>query len=165
MGRLLAAIGYQESHWNPEATSETNVRGMMMLTEETARRLQVADRLDARESIVAGANYLATLKRALPRRIAEPDRTWLALAAFNVGIAHLEDARVLAAKRKLNPDAWCDVKTTLPLLAQAGVADATRYGFARGGQAVIFVETVRAYHDVLLRLEKPYYGSRLRAGL
>jgi membrane-bound lytic murein transglycosylase F len=156
--RLLAAIAYQESHWDPLAISETNVRGMMMLTEETAKRLRVSDRLDARQSIMAGARYVAELKRFLPKRIPEPDRTWIALAAFNVGVAHLEDARVLAVKRKLNPDAWSDLKKTLPLLAQPGVAETTKYGFARGGQAVVFVETVRAYYDVLLRLEKPYFS-------
>jgi membrane-bound lytic murein transglycosylase F len=161
--RLLAAIAYQESHWNPSATSATNVRGMMMLTEETAKRMRVADRLDARQSIVAGARYLADLKRTLPQRIREPDRTWLALAAFNIGVGHLEDARVLAARRGLNPDAWSDLKKTLPLLAQPDTAEQTKYGVARGGQAVVFVETVRAYYDVLLRLEEPYYGARLRA--
>ena len=161
--RLIAAIAYQESHWDPQATSETNVRGMMMLTEDTAKRLRVRDRLDARQSIGAGARYLAELKRSLPARIAEPDRTWIALAAFNIGIGHLEDARVLAVRRKLNPDSWSDIKKTLPLLAQADLADDTRFGVARGGQAVVFVETVRAYYDVLLRLEKPYYGARLQA--
>lgn len=162
--RLLAAIAYQESRWDPQATSETNVRGIMMLTEDTAaKRLRVRDRLDARQSIVAGARYLADLKRSLPARIAEPDRTWIALAAFNIGIGHLEDARVLAARRKLNPDSWSDIKKTLPLLAQADLADDTKFGMARGGQAVVFVETVRAYYDVLLRLAAPYYGARLQA--
>ena len=161
--RLIAAIAYQESHWDPQATSETNVRGMMMLTEDTAKRLRVRDRLDARQSIGAGARYLAELKRSLPARIAEPDRTWIALAAFNIGIGHLEDARVLAVRRKLNPDSWSDIKKTLPLLAQADLADDTRFGVARGGQAVVFVETVRAYYDVLLRFEKPYLGARLQA--
>jgi membrane-bound lytic murein transglycosylase F len=160
--RLIAAIAYQESHWNPGATSETNVRGMMMLTEETARRMRVVDRLDPRQSIIAGARYLADLKHALPERIREPDRTWIALAGFNIGIGHLEDARVLAAKRKLNPDSWSDLKKTLPLLAQPDAADGTKYGLARGGGAVVFVETVRAYYDVLLRLQAPYYGIRLK---
>jgi membrane-bound lytic murein transglycosylase F len=161
--RLVAAIAYQESHWDPQATSATNVRGMMMLTEDTARRLRVVDRLDARQSIVAGARYLADLKRSLPPRITEPDRTWIALAAFNIGIGHLEDARVLAARQKLSPDSWSDLKKTLPLLAQTDLADHTKYGAARGGQAVVFVETVRAYYDVLLRLQKPYYGAQLQA--
>jgi membrane-bound lytic murein transglycosylase F len=160
--RLVAAIAYQESHWDPAAASATNVRGMMMLTEETAKRMRVEDRLDARQSIIGGARYMADLKRSLPGRIREPDRTWLALAAFNIGIGHLEDARVLAARRKLNPDSWSDLKKTLPVLAQPDSVDATKFGFARGGQAVVFVETVRAYYDVLLRLQNPYYGIRLK---
>ena len=161
--RLIAAVAYQESHWDPQATSETNVRGMMMLTEDTAKRLRVADRLDARQSIVAGARYLAELKKSLPQHITEPDRTWIALAGFNIGLGHLEDARVLAQRQKLNPDSWSDLKKTLPLLAQTDLADHTKYGAARGGQAVVFVETVRAYYDVLLRLTKPYYGVQLQA--
>ena len=159
--RLLAAIAYRESRWDPAATSATNVRGMMMLTEETAKRMRISDRLDARESILAGSRYLAALRRALPQRIRDPDRTWLALAAFNIGLGHLEDARVLAARRGLNPDSWSDLKKTLPLLVQEDWG--AKYGVARGGQAVVFVETVRAYYDVLLRLQEPYYGARLRA--
>ena len=83
--RLLAALGFQESHWNPLATSPTGVRGLMMLTSETADRLGVSDRLDPRQNIIAGARYLKILKDTLPERIAEPDRTWLALASYNVG--------------------------------------------------------------------------------
>ena len=154
--RLLAALAYQESHWDPLATSPTNVRGMMMLTEETAQRMNVLDRLDPKESILAGAKYLVQLKRMLPERILEPDRTWLALAAYNIGYGHLEDARVLAQRRKLNPDAWADVKKTLPLLARAELANTVKHGFARGGAPVIFVENVRAYYDILIRLEAPH---------
>src|SRR5206468_4183940 len=103
---------------DPFATSETGVRGLMQLTEETARQLRVADRLDARASIGAAGRYLQALKAKLPARIGEPDRTWLALAAFNIGVAHLEDARVLAQRQKLNPDLWSDVRKALPLLVQ-----------------------------------------------
>ena len=115
--RLLAAIAYQESQWDPIATSETGVRGFMQITEDTATHLGVTDRLDPTAAILAAARYLRDLKDKLPARIAEPDRTWLALAAFNIGLAHLEDARVLAQKQKLNPDLWSDVKKALPLLA------------------------------------------------
>jgi peptidoglycan lytic transglycosylase F len=160
--RLLAALAYQESQWDPFATSETGVRGFMQLTEETARRLRVADRLDARESTHAAARYLQDLKAKLPARIVEPDRTWLALAAFNIGVAHLEDARILAQKQKLNPDMWSDVKKTLPLLAQPEYYESAKYGYARGGMPVAFVDRVRAYYDILLRTE-PAYKPRLRA--
>jgi membrane-bound lytic murein transglycosylase F len=151
--RLIAAIGYQESHWDPLATSPTGVRGLMMLTEDTADRLQVKDRLDARESILGGARYLGLLADALPPRIREPDRTWLALAAYNLGIGHLEDARILAQRKGLSPDAWQDVKLALPGLADPATYQQLKHGFARGHEAMQFVDNVRNYQDILARIE------------
>jgi len=154
--RLLAAVAYQESQWDPVATSETGVRGLMQLTEDTARVLGVQDRLDPKAAALGAARYLRLLKDKLPARITEPDRTWLALAAFNIGIAHLEDARVLAQRQKLNPDLWSDVRKTLPLLAQQDYFLQAKYGYARGGMPVAFVDRVRAYYDVLLKTEAAY---------
>ncbi|HVO87651.1 MAG TPA: membrane-bound lytic murein transglycosylase MltF [Casimicrobiaceae bacterium] len=160
--RLIAAIAYQESQWDPLATSETGVKGLMQLTEDTARRLGLEDRLDARLSVLAAARYLRDIKSKLPARIAEPDRTWLALAAFNIGIGHLEDARILAQKQKLNPDLWSDVRIALPLLADPDYYQQAKNGYARGGMPVAFVDRVRGYYDILLRAE-PSYQPRLRA--
>jgi len=154
--RLLAALSYQESHWDTFNTSPTNVRGLMMLTEDTADRMGVTNRLDPKQSIMAGARYLSLLKDELPARIAEPDRTYLALAAYNVGLAHVEDARILAQKMKLNPDAWADVKKTLPLLNQYEHYASLKYGFARGGAAVIFVESIRTYYKILEKHEEKH---------
>jgi membrane-bound lytic murein transglycosylase F len=159
--RLLAAIAYQESQWEPLATSETGVRGFMQLTEETARHLGVPDRLDPRSSVLGAARYLRDLKSRLPARIAEPDRTWLALAAFNIGLGHLEDARVLAQRQKLNPDLWQDVRQALPLLAMPEHYMASKLGYARGGMPVAFVDRVRSYYDILLRHETAH-APRLR---
>ena len=169
--QLLAAVGYQESHWNPLATSPTNVRGMMMLTEDTADRMKVTNRLDARQSIMAGGHYLQILKEQLPLRIDEPDRTWLALAAYNQGSGHLEDARILAKQSGLNPDVWADVKKVMPLLSQPNYYEQLKHGRARGGEAVIFVETVRLHHDILKQMNtrempqlrlKSYFSSGFR---
>lgn len=151
--RLLAAVGYQESKWDPLATSPTNVRGLMMLTEDTADRMGVTDRLDPWQSIRGGSRYLQMLRDSLPERIPEPDRTWMALAAYNVGVGHLEDARVLAARQGLNPDSWVDLKKTLPLLAKPQHYETVRHGFARGGEAVILTENIRTYYDILLRYQ------------
>jgi len=151
--RLVAAIGYQESHWDPKATSPTGVRGLMMLTEDTADRLQIKDRLDARDSIVGGARYFALLKEQLPPRIDEPDRTWLALAAYNVGIGHLEDARVLAQRANLNPDKWQDVRQVIAKLAEPESFQSLKHGYARGGEAMQLVDNIRNYYDVLSRIE------------
>ncbi len=151
--RLLAALAYQESQWNPLATSYTNVRGMMMLTEDTADQMNVGNRLDARESILAGAKYLLQLKEQLPDRIPEPDRTWMGLAAYNQGSSHLEDARILASRAGMNPDSWSDVKKWLPLLSHPNYYKKLKHGYARGGEAVILVESTRSYYDILKRLE------------
>jgi membrane-bound lytic murein transglycosylase F len=154
--RLLAAIGYQESQWDPYATSPTGVRGLMMLTGETADRMGVNDRLNARQSILGGARYLALLKETLPTRIPEPDRTWLALAAYNQGQGHLEDARRIAQARGGRPDSWADVKEALPYLSRGSYAKAMKYGYARGAEALVFAENIRNYYDILLRLESEY---------
>jgi membrane-bound lytic murein transglycosylase F len=149
--RLIAAVAYQESQWDPSATSETGVRGFMQITEETASYLRIADRLDPHASTIGASRYLAELKAKLPARIAEPDRTWLALAAFNIGAGHLEDARVLAQRQKGNPDLWADVRKALPLLALPEHYELAKNGYARGGMPVVFVDRVRAYYDILLR--------------
>lgn len=154
--RLIAAIGYQESHWDPYATSPTGVRGLMMMTTDTADSMGVDDRLDARQSILGGAKYLALLLDQMPLKIVEPDRTWMALAAYNQGQGHVEDARVLAQRKNLNPAAWCDIKQTMPLLASSSFHPSVKHGFCRGGEAVIFVENVRTYYDILVKYEKPY---------
>lgn len=154
--RLIAALAYQESHWNREAISSTNVRGIMMLTEETAERMNVTDRLDPRQSILAGARYLSILKETLPSRILEPDRTWIALAAYNQGYGHIEDARILAQSMKLSPDNWVDIKKSLPLLSNSKYFKKLKYGYARGGEAVHLAESVRAYYGILMKYEAPY---------
>jgi membrane-bound lytic murein transglycosylase F len=154
--RLLAALAFQESHWNPLATSPTGVRGLMMLTSETADRLGVTDRLDPHQNILAGARYLKILMDTLPDRITEPDRTWFALASYNVGYGHLEDARVLTQRHGLNADLWVDVKKTLPLLTRSDFYITVKRGFARGGEAVVLTENIRNYFSILLRYEKPY---------
>jgi membrane-bound lytic murein transglycosylase F len=151
--RLLAALSYQESQWDPLATSYTNVRGMMMLTGDTADQMKVKNRLNPRESILAGAKYLLLLKDRLPDRIREPDRTWLALAAYNQGYSHLQDARILTQRARQNPDSWADVKKWMPLLNRPKYYKTLKHGYARGGEAVILVESIRSYYDMLKRLE------------
>ena len=147
--RLIAAIGYQESHWRADAISPTGVRGLMMLTIDTARHIGVEDRIDARQSIFGGARYYALVRAKIPERIPDPDRTWLALAAYNVGFGHLEDARILAQMQGRNPDSWQDVRAFLPLLAQEYWYTQTKHGYARGWEPVRYVDNIRAYLDIL----------------
>jgi len=149
--RLLAALSYQESHWDPQAVSVTGVRGLMMLTQATAGELGV-DRLDPAESIEGGARYLRSMRDRLPEHIEEPVRSWFALAAYNVGLGHLEDARRLAANRDRNQDNWTDVKEHLRLLSDPAWYSKTRHGYARGWEPVAHVTKVRAYYDLLVRI-------------
>jgi len=151
--RLLAAIGYQESHWDPEAASPTGVRGLMMLTSGTARQLGLDDRLDPHQSIEGGARYFLRVRGKIPKRIPEPDRTWMALAAYNMGWGHLEDARVLTERQGADPDRWVDVERRLPLLTQERWHRQTRYGYARGYEAQRYVRNVRNYYDILVWLD------------
>lgn len=148
--RLLAAMGYQESHWNPRAVSPTGVRGIMMLTRDTAKRLKIKNRRDPKQSIEGGARYIAELLTRIPERIPEPDRTWLAIAAYNVGLGHLEDARVITESRGGNPDLWKDVRENLPLLARKKWYRKTKHGYARGREPVRYVENIRSYYDLLV---------------
>nr|WP_261977562.1 membrane-bound lytic murein transglycosylase MltF [Marinobacter sp. F3R11] len=153
--RLLAAIGYQESHWRPNAVSPTGVRGLMMLTRNTADYIGINNRLDADESIEGGAKYFRMVHERIPEHIAEPDRTWFALASYNVGFGHLEDARRLTESAGKNPDRWMDVKEFLPLLSQKEWYKKTRFGYARGHEPVLYVQNIRRYYDVLARMTKP----------
>jgi len=161
--RWLAALAYQESKWDPLATSWTKVRGIMMLTEDTAQAMGVSNRLDPRQSIVAGARYLAQIMEALPAGVTGEDRIMMALAAYNLGEGHLRAGRRMAAAMKLDADTWSGVKRALPELARPDVAARLISGPARGGEAVILVENVRGYYEVLAAAERE--GGVRRGGL
>ena len=149
---LLAAQAYQESHWEPEATSPTGVRGIMMLTQPTAASLGIEDRLDAAASILGGARYLNQRLERIPPHVSAQDRLWMALAAYNIGQNHLRDARMLAVMLGENPNTWVGVKESLPRLSQRRYHQQLPAGYGRGLQAVIYVERIRNYHDLLLEL-------------
>jgi len=151
---LLAAVGYQESHWKPRATSPTGVRGIMMLTLPTARQLGVANRLDPAQSIAGGARYLRRMIDRIPATVEHPDRVWMALAAYNIGYQHLMDARVLTRRQGGDPDRWGDVKERLPLLSRRNHYTTLDHGYARGWMAVRYVENIRIYHSILTWLDQ-----------
>ncbi len=151
---LLASIAYQESHWKEHAVSPTGVKGIMMLTEGAATEVGVNDRTDPHQSIIGGAKYLQIMMDKIPERIPPPDRLWFALAAYNIGYGHLEDARILTQKGGKNPDLWKDVREFLPHLADEAIYPETRYGFARGEEPVTYVKNVRAYQKILLTEER-----------
>jgi len=147
--QLVAALSYQESHWNPDAVSFTGVRGIMMLTLDTAKTLGLTDRLAVKEGIYAGTRYLARLHRQIGDDVAEPDRTLMALAAYNIGPGHLQDARLLAREMGQSDHTWRGVRDILPLLQQRAHYQKLPHGYARGQEAVQYVDRIRTYHKIL----------------
>ncbi|OOF60131.1 membrane-bound lytic murein transglycosylase MltF [Rodentibacter myodis] len=152
--RLLAAVAYQESHWNPDATSPTGVRGMMMLTKDTAERMKISNRTDPEQSIKAGSEYLHWLIAQMPDSIPQEDRIWYALAAYNMGLGHVVDVRRLTKRLGGNPDNWLDVKNNLPLLAEKRHYNNLKYGYARGYEAYQYVENIRRYMNSIVNYHR-----------
>jgi membrane-bound lytic murein transglycosylase F len=169
--RLLAAISYQESHWDEKARSYTGVRGLMMLTKDTAKRVGVKDSLDPEQSIKGGAKYLRILKESLPKSIQEPDRSWMTLAAYNIGLGHVEDARIITESLGDDPNNWLDVEKHLPKLRKKKWYKKSKYGYARGNEPIVFVKRIRRYYDmlrlyqqeeILEKLDKPLELDKLQ---
>jgi len=146
---MLAAQSYQESHWDPKAKSPTGVRGIMMLTLPVAKSLGVTSRLDAKQNIYAGAKHQAKMKKIIGEATPEPERTWMALAAYNVGRGHFSDAQKLARELGNDPTRWLDMKEVLPLLSKKEYYKKLKHGYARGNEPVIYVTRIREYHQLL----------------
>ncbi len=135
--RLLAAIGYQESKWDANAISPTGVSGLMMLTKDTAKEMGIQNRDNPTQSIQAGAAYYQLMTQRLPDTVREPDRTWMALASYNMGYGNIMKARKITQKMGNDPNKWLDVSRHLRQLPRAG-------------QALVYVQEVRRYYDALL---------------
>ena len=146
---ILAAQGYQESHWDAKAKSPTGVRGIMMLTLNTARAVGVKNRLDAKQSIFGGADYLSRMTNRFSEEVTGENRILMALAAYNIGRAHMHDAQTLARKQGLSPHHWRDIKQVLPLLANKKYYKDLKYGYARGTEPIRYVQRIREYHHVM----------------
>ena len=147
--RVLAALGYQESRWRAAAVSHRGAQGVMMLMPETAKKMGVKNVFSPDENILGGARYLAYMRERIPQRIRDPDRTWMAMAAYNVGIGHLEDARIVTQMRKKNPDRWADVRASLPRLSDPYWHTKVKRGYANGKETVQFVERVSQFAAIL----------------
>lgn len=147
--KLLAALGYQESHWRSHAVSPTGVRGIMMLTQATADYLDIEDRMDPESSIYGGARFYARQTERIPDSVVEPDRTWFALAAYNVGFNHIKDARQIVEWQGGDPDKWVDLSKALPLLAKQKWYTRVPHGYARGWEPVLYVNNIRSYYNII----------------
>lgn len=152
--RLLAAISYQESHWDPNARSFTGVRGLMMLTQKTAKLLGVKNRRDPQQSIVGGTRHIKQMIKFVPKDIEGENRIKFALAAYNLGLGHIYDAQTLAQKLNLDETSWNDLKKVLPLLAYKKYYKDLKYGYARGSEAIQYVESIYNYRNILQNIDK-----------
>lgn len=161
--RLVAAISYQESHWDPKAVSPTGVRGIMMLTLDTAKEMKVSNRINAKQSIDGGTAYFRKIYNRWPIELQEPHRLWFTLASYNMGYGHVTDARRITKLEGDDPNNWFDVKKRLPLLQHKDYYPFTRYGYARGArQALVYVENIRKYYEVLTMItdiHEPLYAE------
>lgn len=151
---VLAALSYQESHWNMNALSYTGVRGLMMLTQATATILGVKDRSNPKESIHGGAKHLNQMIKDVPAEVQGEDRLKFALAAYNIGMSHILDAQLLAKKMGLNQNVWSDLKEVLPLLSQEKYHKDLKHGYAKGSEPVKYVDQIYDYKDILEKNEE-----------
>ncbi len=146
--RLITAVIYQESHFNPRARSHTGVRGLMQVTRDTARRMGVNNRIDPNKNVHAGVKYLRT-RYDYWSHINEPDRTKFALASYNIGLGHVRDAQKIALELGLPPDKWSGIQQTLPLLREKKYYQRSKHGYARGTEPVLYVSRIFTYYDIL----------------
>ena len=150
--KLLAAISYQESKWNNNAISPTGVKGLMMLTKSTATMLGV-NRLNPTETILGASKYITQLSK---KYIKYNDDTKLSmtLASYNVGPGHINDIIKLANKDGANLENWLTLKKYLLKLHKNKFYKDMKFGYARGWEAVQYIENVKQYYDIISFLEE-----------
>ncbi len=148
--RLIAAQIYQESHLNPWAKSHAGARGLMQLLPTTARSLGVSDIFNPVENINAGVAHLKKLYDLFDGAEGN-DRLMIALAAYNIGQGHIQDAQRLAVAKKLDPNSWEALAKTLPLLRYRKYYKKAKYGYCRGTEPVRYIKQIMIYYDILKR--------------
>jgi len=155
--RLIAAQMYQESRFDPSAVSTAGAVGLMQLMPATAQALGVTRPQDPEIAINAGMRYLDRLRNRFDDRIPMNERTWLALAAYNIGYDRVRRARNLATKLELNPNKWFgNVEVAMREMTRS--FSRTRAG-CRCGQAIVYVRSIRSLYSAYRNLE-PVEKSR-----
>lgn len=142
--QFLAAIGYQESYLKPESVSPTGVRGVMMLTQNTAKAMGVQDRTNPAQSIQGGAKYFNLMLQEY-QDIPYPDRNWYALVAYNMGPGAVNQIRTRLQKQGKDPDQWINLYQYLENNQRAN---------ARHQQAIQYVKRIRIYLEHIKTTEQ-----------
>ncbi len=151
--KLLASMGYQESRWDDKAVSYTGVKGLMMLTNDTAEEIGISNRTDPKQSIYGGAEYLNKLLKRLPSDLDEDEKIWFAVASYNIGMGHILDAIDLATKDGIKASKWIHLEPYVLRLSQSKFYKKTKYGYARGWETVKYIQNIRQYYDILVFLD------------
>ena len=143
---LLAAISYQESHWDPKAISKTGVRGLMMLTQTTAKEVGISKRTDPKQSVIGGSIYFKRLLQQFPDSIPRQDKLWMTIAAYNLGFSNLREAREVTKSNNQNPNSWKEVSKSLSLMAEI---EQDQLMNERISEALDYVQKVQLYYQTL----------------
>ncbi len=160
--RLLAALAYQESRFNPNARSWVGAVGVMQLMPATARQFGVARRTDPEQSIAGGVRFLAWLQSFWEERVPDPDeRLRFILASYNVGHGHVQDAQRLAEYFGHDATSWDDVSTFLRKKSdpQYYLHDVVRNGYARGSEPVAYVSSILRLYRHYERLAETWHPN------
>ncbi|MBF94350.1 MAG: hypothetical protein CMH58_04215 [Myxococcales bacterium] len=145
---LLGAIILRESGHNRHAVSSAGARGPVQLMPGTAKELGVDDPSDPAQAIPAAARYLRRLINRYSSATSYSDQRLMALAAYNVGPGHVDDARILARQLQLDPNKWWEgVALALPLLNKSAYGLKARHGPCQGRTAVGYAEDVEMLYD------------------
>ena len=145
---LLAAISFQESQWDPRAQSNMGVRGMMMVTLETAALVGVEKRLNPEQNIKGGAKYFAMLKEKNIVGETEADQLSTVLASYNLGPTNINKIA-----SQINSDvqtvSWTEIREKLKVIKGSELNLVDRESYSRGQQAIDYVDRVKSYYQLL----------------
>ncbi len=151
--RLMAALAYQESRFEPSARSWAGAVGLFQLMPATARDLGVSDAADPGQAARGGIQYMRQLLDYFDESIALRQRIRFALASYNAGLGHVLDARRLARELGLDPNRWFgNVEKAMLLLARPSYAAKARHGYCRGSEPVDYVSRIQARYDAYSKL-------------
>lgn len=149
--RLVTALVYQESRFDPKAKSWTGAGGLMQIMPSTAEELGVVDRLDPEDSVAGGVEYLKNIWDKFEEAKDSLQRQKLTMASYNCGYYHVLDAQKLATKRGLDKNKWDDnvENIILDLSHKIYFSDpVVKYGYVRGIEPYNYVDQIydRYYH-------------------